>query len=186
MNGEGPGGGKLNGCIMHRVHTSWNKHNICNIHIGSPKKNWIKGVTKLDWRYSKCNAYMAFTKHTLGFFSSNVYLHRGCKNFLYYSHSTKQTWLIQILIFCNKDSFKGGLAQWTTILLVGENTVKGTKGVKVKVLFQRLHMTHVIFVLVYNLTFCILGTPFNIIFWLQIDFISCILCNSCLLSHEHE
>jgi hypothetical protein len=42
---------------------------------------------------------------------------------------------------------------------MGESMVKGTKGVKVKVLFQGLHMTHVIFVLVYNFKFCILGTP---------------------------
>jgi hypothetical protein len=42
--------------------------------------------------------------------------------------------------------------------LKGENMVKGAKGAKVKVLFQRLHMTRVIFVLVYNLKFCILNT----------------------------
>jgi hypothetical protein len=35
--------------------------------------------------------------------------------------------------------------------LLGENMIKGTKGDKVKVLFQGLHMTCVIFVLVYNL-----------------------------------
>jgi hypothetical protein len=32
---------------------------------------------------------------------------------------------------------------------MGENMVKGAKG-KVKVFFQLLHMTHVIYVLVYN------------------------------------
>jgi hypothetical protein len=36
-------------------------------------------------------------------------------------------------------------------LQMGENTIKGAKGIKVKVVFQLLHMTHVIFVLVYNL-----------------------------------
>ncbi len=36
--------------------------------------------------------------------------------------------------------------------------VKGAKGTKVKVLFQGLHVTHVIFMLVYNLKFCILNT----------------------------
>jgi hypothetical protein len=41
---------------------------------------------------------------------------------------------------------------------------KGAKGAKVKVLFQGLHMTRVIFVLVYNLKFCILDTPFNTTF----------------------
>jgi hypothetical protein len=41
---------------------------------------------------------------------------------------------------------------------------KGTKGAKVKVFFQGLHMTHVIFVLVYNLNFFISDNPFNIIF----------------------
>jgi hypothetical protein len=36
---------------------------------------------------------------------------------------------------------------------MGENTVKGAKGTKVKVLFQELYMTCIIFVLVYNLNF---------------------------------
>jgi hypothetical protein len=39
--------------------------------------------------------------------------------------------------------------------------VKGTKGIKVKTIFQGLHMTHVIFVLVYNFKICMLSTPFN-------------------------
>jgi len=47
---------------------------------------------------------------------------------------------------------------------MGESTVKGTMGAKVKVIFQRLHMTRVVFVLVYNFKFCVLGTPFNIVF----------------------
>jgi hypothetical protein len=34
-----------------------------------------------------------------------------------------------------------------------ENTIKGTEGAKVNVLFQGLHMTHIIVVLVYNLNF---------------------------------
>jgi hypothetical protein len=38
-----------------------------------------------------------------------------------------------------------------TICQMGENIVKGAKGAKVKIIFQRLHMTHVVFVLVYNL-----------------------------------
>jgi len=42
--------------------------------------------------------------------------------------------------------------------------VKGARGAKVKILFQGLHMTHVIPVLVYNLKFYILNTPFNIAF----------------------
>jgi hypothetical protein len=46
----------------------------------------------------------------------------------------------------------------------GENTIKGAKGAKVKILFQGLHMRCVVFVLVYNFKFCILGTPFNIAF----------------------
>jgi hypothetical protein len=37
---------------------------------------------------------------------------------------------------------------------MGEN--KEIKGIKIKILFQILYMTHVIFVLVYNLKFCIL------------------------------
>jgi hypothetical protein len=42
--------------------------------------------------------------------------------------------------------------------------VKGVKGAKVKVLFQGLHMTFDIFVLVYNFKISISNTPFNITF----------------------
>jgi len=48
------------------------------------------------------------------------------------------------------------------IALMAESMIKGAKGVNVKVLFQGLHMTHVISMLVYNFKFYILGTPFNI------------------------
>ncbi len=44
---------------------------------------------------------------------------------------------------------------------IGENMVKRAKDAKVKVLFQVLHMTHVIFVSVYNLKFYILYIQFN-------------------------
>jgi len=47
---------------------------------------------------------------------------------------------------------------------MGEIMVKGTKGAKVKVLFQGLHMTCVNFALVYNLKLCILDTTFNTAF----------------------
>jgi hypothetical protein len=43
----------------------------------------------------------------------------------------------------------------------GEITVKGATGAKVKIFFQGLHMTCVIFALVYNLQFCILDAQFN-------------------------
>jgi hypothetical protein len=46
----------------------------------------------------------------------------------------------------------------------GEIMVEGARGAKVNVNFQGLHMTHVIFVLVYNLKFCILNTLFNVAF----------------------
>jgi hypothetical protein len=47
----------------------------------------------------------------------------------------------------------------------GENMVKGAKGAQVKIIFQlRLHMTCVIFVLVYKLKKCILGTPLTLHF----------------------
>jgi hypothetical protein len=49
-------------------------------------------------------------------------------------------------------------------LMWGEIMIKGAKGTKVKVLFQGLHMTRVIFVLVYNFKLYILDTPFNITF----------------------
>ncbi len=47
---------------------------------------------------------------------------------------------------------------------LGENMIKGTRATKVKVLFQGLHIAHVIFVLVYNFIICILNTSFNIAF----------------------
>jgi hypothetical protein len=50
------------------------------------------------------------------------------------------------------------------MMLLGEITVKGARGAKVKVFFQGLYMTCVIFVLVYNFKFCILDIPFNITF----------------------
>jgi hypothetical protein len=47
-----------------------------------------------------------------------------------------------------------------------EIMVNGAKGAKVKILFQGLHMTHVIPMLVYNLKFYILDTPFNTMFYI--------------------
>jgi hypothetical protein len=49
---------------------------------------------------------------------------------------------------------------------MGKNTIKRVKGNNVKVFFQGLHMTCVIFVLVYNLIFNILSTLVNIIFYI--------------------
>jgi hypothetical protein len=47
---------------------------------------------------------------------------------------------------------------------MGEIMVKGARGATLKVIFQGLHMIHVIFMLIYNLKFCTLNTPFNIAF----------------------
>jgi hypothetical protein len=46
----------------------------------------------------------------------------------------------------------------------GEIMVKGAKGGKVKVFFQELDVTHVIFALIYNLKFYILDTSFSTAF----------------------
>jgi hypothetical protein len=46
---------------------------------------------------------------------------------------------------------------------LGENTLKGIKGAKVKVLFQGLHMIRGIYVLVYNFSFYIVDIQFNIV-----------------------
>lgn len=47
----------------------------------------------------------------------------------------------------------------TTLLIKkGENIVNIVTDTKVKVLFQRLHITCVIFVLIYNFKICILDT----------------------------
>jgi hypothetical protein len=42
--------------------------------------------------------------------------------------------------------------------------VKKAKGAKVKVIFQGLHLTHVVFMLVFNFKICILNTPSNTAF----------------------
>jgi hypothetical protein len=47
---------------------------------------------------------------------------------------------------------------------MGENMVKKTRGTTVKVFFQGLHMTLIVFVLVYNFIIYFLDTPFNIEF----------------------
>jgi hypothetical protein len=47
---------------------------------------------------------------------------------------------------------------------MGEVIVKGDMGAMVKVLFQGLHITHIIFSFVYNLKCCILVIKFNIAF----------------------
>jgi hypothetical protein len=47
---------------------------------------------------------------------------------------------------------------------VGEITVKGAMGAEVKIIFEGMHMTLVIFALVYNLKLCISNTLFNIAF----------------------
>jgi len=65
--------------------------------------------------------------------------------------------------------FKYIIEKWIWIvdvqqLHLGENMVEIARSTKVKVLFQGLHMTHVVFVLVYNFKFYILGSPFNIAF----------------------
>jgi hypothetical protein len=56
-----------------------------------------------------------------------------------------------------QNEFLNNCNQW------GEVMVKGARGAKVKIFFQGLHMTHVIFALVYNLKFCILDASFNIL-----------------------
>jgi hypothetical protein len=47
---------------------------------------------------------------------------------------------------------------------MGENIVKRDMGTMVRILLQGLHITHVIFVLVYNFKFSIANTPLNIAF----------------------
>ncbi len=49
-------------------------------------------------------------------------------------------------------------------ILEGGITIKGITSTKVKVFFQGLQMTCVIYALVYNLKFCISNTPFNVSF----------------------
>jgi hypothetical protein len=51
------------------------------------------------------------------------------------------------------------------IFLMGWNHNKKSQEHQRKSHFQGLHMTHVISMLVYNLRFCILDTPFNITFY---------------------
>ncbi len=66
-------------------------------------------------------------------------------------------------------------------MLLGEITIKGTRGAKVKLLFQGLHMivSFLCWFIILNFVSWIshLTLHFNIsIFWLQIDLTSCLLC----------
>ncbi len=74
---------------------------------------------------------------------------------------------------------------------LGENMVKGARGAKIKVLCQGPHMTHVIFVWIYNFKFCIWSTPFNTKFRYKYilttnSFYTMYIMHSCPLSHKHE
>jgi hypothetical protein len=62
------------------------------------------------------------------------------------------------LYICDKTLLK--FSNFETYL--GENIAKGAMGAKVKVLFQGLHITHLIRVLVYSFKFCILDTQLSI------------------------
>ncbi len=73
----------------------------------------------------------------------------------------------------------------------GENMVIGAKGAKVKIIFQGLHMTRVIFMLVYNFKFCILNTLFNLhlkyeYILTKILFYIMYIMHSWALSHKYE
>jgi phosphatidylglycerophosphate synthase len=99
----------------------------------------------------------------------------------------KMVLILSLLIICNH--------MYILILSVsvqmGEITIKGARGAKVKVFFQGLHITCVIFVLVYNLRICILGTLFVTLHfrhqyiltknWFYIIYI----IHSCPLPHKH-
>jgi hypothetical protein len=71
---------------------------------------------------------------------------------------------INIKIMWEKFNVNPTTWYWKNILFESENTIKRIRGAKVKVFYQGLHMTCVIFVLVYNFKFCISNTPFNIAF----------------------
>jgi hypothetical protein len=75
------------------------------------------------------------------------------------------------------------LARWiVTTPMCSEITIKGTKGTKVKVFFQGLHMACVIFVLVYNLKF-VFQIP-HLTFHFDYKLILYhVYYHSCLLSH---
>jgi hypothetical protein len=79
---------------------------------------------------------------------------------------------------------------FSTIPFKGANTIKGTKGAKVKVLFQGLHVTCGIHVLVYYLIYKKIHTqlPLHVI-----DIILLLLCfdpisctHFCSLPHKNE
>jgi hypothetical protein len=88
-------------------------------------------------------------------------LHVSCSNWHDYTWETTSLLSIQLFIIVIVNAL---FLSHTTIILLGENTIKGARGAKVEVLFQGLHMTHVIFVLVYNFKICISNTPFNTAF----------------------
>jgi hypothetical protein len=76
-------------------------------------------------------------------------------------------YLLSLIITNNQRSFQHGkgIIWWDKqCQAMGEITIKRARGAKVKVLFQGLHMTCVIFMLVYNLKLSILDTPFKTTF----------------------
>jgi hypothetical protein len=89
-------------------------------------------------------------------------LHVSCSNLHDYTWETTSLLSIQLFIIVSVNV----LFSFHTIILLGENTIKGARGAKVEVLFQGLHMTHVILVLVHNFIIFISNTPFNITFFI--------------------
>jgi hypothetical protein len=97
-------------------------------------------------------------------------------NFIYYKlkhcsiHHKHYT-----LYMCGKALYK----IWNSKTYLGENMVKGARGSKVKVLFQGLHITHFIRVLVYSFVSWILNLTLHVRYkciLTKINFISFILC----------
>jgi len=55
---EGPGGGKLDGCIMHQVHTSFKKEDAIQVPIGMFKRQYVPNIITISWQ--KVLKYRAF------------------------------------------------------------------------------------------------------------------------------
>jgi hypothetical protein len=95
---------------------------------------------------------------------------------------TRSTWIYIIYLF---------IYLFIKFTKMCENTIKGIKGVKVKILFQGLHMTRIIFMLIYNLNFTFWKSSLTLhvkykYVWNTIWFYIIYIMHSSPLSHKYE
>jgi hypothetical protein len=103
-------------------------------------KRWKKvGILKSIYCFFS-KAFVAFTNKRCSLFEQSCFIKVNDPNLMFL---TNRNWAI------------------TLILHFLHRHIKGIRGAKVKVLFQGLHVTYDIHVLVYNLKFCMFHTQFT-------------------------